>query len=244
MRVADNRCPVEAGVRQRQILVRASTPIGLDGPAVGPHQEHTLAVDSEDPHLAFREVGGAAQWNKGHGRARRQQETSQAKVASAGSGDSVASHTFVDFTTQIAEGMRRVGASAADLPLVLFLPYALATAAMSANPFDLIPKVFRYHAFCCFQQRPPRHPKGSCGSAGGGQLWDRLAATIESRRLSRVAVTATGCLGFCDAGPLMVVYPEGVWYQPRSESDIDEIVQSHFVEGRWVERLVVILERF
>jgi (2Fe-2S) ferredoxin len=115
---------------------------------------------------------------------------------------------------------------------------------MSANPFELIPKIFRYHVFCCFQQRPPGHPKGSCGGRGGGALWDRLSAAIEGRKLPRVAVAASGCLGFCTAGPLMVVYPEGVWYRPRTEDDIDEIVQSHFVEGRLVERLVVILERF
>ena len=114
---------------------------------------------------------------------------------------------------------------------------------MSANPVDLIPTIFHHHAFCCFQQRPAGHPKGSCAGSGGGRLWERLGAAIEARGLSGVAMTATGCLGFCDAGPLMVVYPEGVWYQPRSEADIDEIVQSHFVEGRWVERLVVILKR-
>jgi (2Fe-2S) ferredoxin len=41
----------------------------------------------------------------------------------------------------------------------------------------------------------------------------------------------------------MVVYPAGVWYQPRTPADIDEIVQSHFVEGRPVERLIVVPKR-
>jgi (2Fe-2S) ferredoxin len=106
-----------------------------------------------------------------------------------------------------------------------------------------LPKIFRYHAFCCFQQRPPTHPKGSCGARGGAALWERLGARIESPQLSRVAMVATGCLGFCNAGPLMVVYPEGIWYQPKTNEDIDEIVDSHFVEGRPVERLIVVLER-
>jgi (2Fe-2S) ferredoxin len=113
---------------------------------------------------------------------------------------------------------------------------------MSAEALEL-PVIFRYHAFCCFQQRPPNHPKGSCGTAGGPALWERLSSMIQGRQLSRVAMAATGCLGFCNAGPLMVVYPEGVWYQPRTTEDIDEIVQSHFVEGRPVERLIVVLER-
>lgn len=106
-----------------------------------------------------------------------------------------------------------------------------------------LPVIFRHHVFCCFQQRPPGHPKGSCGTSGGGPLWERLGAAIEGRRLQRVAMAGTGCLGFCNVGPLMVVYPEGVWYRPRTPEDIDEIVQSHFVEGRPVDRLVVILER-
>jgi (2Fe-2S) ferredoxin len=106
-----------------------------------------------------------------------------------------------------------------------------------------LPVLFRYHAFCCFQQRPPQHPKGSCAGAGGGPLWERLGSVIQAKQLSRVTMTATGCLGFCNAGPLMVVYPEGVWYQPREAADIDEIVQSHFIEGRPVARLIVVLER-
>jgi len=105
-----------------------------------------------------------------------------------------------------------------------------------------LPIIFRYHAFCCFQQRPPAHPKGSCAGSGGGPLWERLGAAIQGRQLARVTMTATGCLGFCNAGPLMVVYPEGIWYQPRTPEDIDEIVQSHFVEGRPVTRLIVVLE--
>lgn len=113
---------------------------------------------------------------------------------------------------------------------------------MSVASLEL-PVIFRYHAFCCFQQRPPGHPRGSCGASGGPPLWERLSSQIQAKQLSRVAMAATGCLGFCSAGPLMVVYPEGVWYQPRTTEDIDEIVQSHFVEGRPVERLIVILER-
>jgi len=106
-----------------------------------------------------------------------------------------------------------------------------------------LPKIFTYHAFCCSQQRPPNHPKGSCGARGAGPLWERLAALIQARQLGRVAMVPTGCLGFCNAGPLMVVYPEGIWYQPRTSEDIDEIVDSHFVQGRPVERLIVVLER-
>jgi (2Fe-2S) ferredoxin len=101
-----------------------------------------------------------------------------------------------------------------------------------------LPQVFKYHLFCCFQQRPPGHPRGSCAAAGSKPLWDRLAARIDGK--PEISLVATGCLGFCRAGPLMVVYPQGVWYAPRTPEDIDEIVSSHFLGGKLVERLVIV----
>jgi (2Fe-2S) ferredoxin len=112
---------------------------------------------------------------------------------------------------------------------------------MSLESIDL-PVVFRHHVFCCFQQRPPNHPRGSCTASGAPPLWERLSAKIQAGPLAGVAMVATGCLGFCGAGPLMVIYPEGIWYQPKTTEDIDEIVESHFVGGRPVERLVVVLK--
>ncbi|MET0388561.1 MAG: (2Fe-2S) ferredoxin domain-containing protein [Polyangiales bacterium] len=108
---------------------------------------------------------------------------------------------------------------------------------------QLLPVVYRYHVFCCFQQRPPGHPRGSCAAHGGGPLWERLSQLVQARQLLDVSMTPSGCLGFCDAGPLMVVYPQGVWYQPKTTDDIDEIVQKHFVDGELVERLAVVLRR-
>jgi (2Fe-2S) ferredoxin len=71
-------------------------------------------------------------------------------------------------------------------------------------------------------------------------LWERLGARIQSGDLAGVAMVGTGCLGFCNAGPLLVVYPQGIWYRPTTSADIDEIVDSHFVRGEPVERLIVV----
>jgi (2Fe-2S) ferredoxin len=103
-----------------------------------------------------------------------------------------------------------------------------------------LPIVFKYHVFACFQQRPAGHPRGSCMEASAKPLWDRLQTILSAKPLPDVSMTATGCLGFCRAGPLMVVYPQGIWYAPRAIEDIDEIVQSHFVEGKPVERLIIV----
>ena len=54
-----------------------------------------------------------------------------------------------------------------------------------------------------------------------------------------VRINKAGCLGRCDAGPVLVVYPEETWYGYVDNEDIEEIVQEHLVHGRVVERLKV-----
>ena len=109
-------------------------------------------------------------------------------------------------------------------------------------PLDL-PPTFRHHVFCCAQQRPPSHPRGSCAAKGAHSLWQRLDQKIQGKGLTNVGMALTGCLGFCAAGPLMVVYPEGIWYRPETPEDIDEIVESHLAGDAPVERLVMVLTR-
>ena len=56
--------------------------------------------------------------------------------------------------------------------------------------------------------------------------------------LDEVQITTCGSLGVCERGPNLVVYPEGVWYSGVRPEDVPELVESHFVQGRPVERLV------
>lgn len=66
-----------------------------------------------------------------------------------------------------------------------------------------------------------------------------LREEVEKRGLdNEIKVTASGCLGPCEEGPVMVVYPEGVWYQKVGPSDVSEIVESHMVGGVPVKRLL------
>ena len=53
----------------------------------------------------------------------------------------------------------------------------------------------------------------------------------------KVRVNKAGCLDRCAAGPVAVVYPEGVWYSYVDTQDIDEIIDSHLKNGQVVERL-------
>ena len=107
-----------------------------------------------------------------------------------------------------------------------------------------LPQLYKRHIFACATQRPPMHPRGSCGANGAQPLWERLGQQIESLGLANeVGFTVSGCLGFCSAGPLLVIYPEGVWYRPQTEADIDTIVERHLREEQLAEDLVVVLTR-
>ena len=52
-----------------------------------------------------------------------------------------------------------------------------------------------------------------------------------------MAVTGTTCLGPCESGPTVVVYPEGVWYGEVTPDDVNELIEKHMVGGEPVERL-------
>ncbi|MCP5399440.1 MAG: (2Fe-2S) ferredoxin domain-containing protein [Sphingobium sp.] len=107
-----------------------------------------------------------------------------------------------------------------------------------------LPQLYKRHVFACATQRPPMHPRGSCGHNGAGLLWERLGNRIEAEGLgATTGFTMSGCLGFCSAGPLLVIYPEGVWYAPKTEADIDQIVDRHLKSDELAEDLVIVLSR-
>ena len=72
----------------------------------------------------------------------------------------------------------------------------------------------KYHILVCANTRPPGHPKPSCGSAGSQQLLMAFNMGLMQRGIQpgEVLVTGTGCLGPCEQGPTVVVYPTGTWY--------------------------------
>ena len=96
---------------------------------------------------------------------------------------------------------------------------------------------FRYHVYLCEQQKPEGLP--CCSARGARAVVDALRKELAARGLfNEVQVTGCGSLGLCERGPNMVVYPEGVWYSGLTPEDVPEIVESHFMNGRPVARLV------
>lgn len=96
------------------------------------------------------------------------------------------------------------------------------------------------HVFVCVNDRPPTHPKGSCGARGGGDVLRAFAEELDRKMLrGRMALTATGCLGPCDQGANVLVYPEGVMYARVGRDDVAEIVEKHLVGGEPIARLLI-----
>jgi len=62
-------------------------------------------------------------------------------------------------------------------------------------------------------------------------------ASFERLGTTTTRVAKSGCLAQCGHGPMVVVYPDNVWYAGVTLDDVDEIVEEHFVHGRPVERL-------
>lgn len=97
-----------------------------------------------------------------------------------------------------------------------------------------------YHILVCTNQRPPGHPRGSCGETGAAGVLEKFAQGIESKMLfEKAIISSTSCLGPCSMGPMVIIYPEGTWYNRVKPEDVDEILEQHIMEGKKVERLVM-----
>ncbi|MGZ4787886.1 MAG: methyltransferase [Terriglobales bacterium] len=96
---------------------------------------------------------------------------------------------------------------------------------------------FRFHLFVCTQQKP--EGVTSCPASGSMAVLQRLNEQVAQRGLhGYVQLTTCGCMGLCDEGPMMVAYPEGIWYRRVQAADVAEIVESHMQHGKPVQRLL------
>lgn len=106
-----------------------------------------------------------------------------------------------------------------------------ALSANQANPnspeWSVIPP-HAYHVLIC---RGPR-----CNTAGAGEMAQVLKRQLKAKNMGddEVLVAQTGCLFPCNLGPVMLVYPEGVWYGGLTETATERIVEEHFEAGQVV----------
>jgi len=98
---------------------------------------------------------------------------------------------------------------------------------------------YQAHVFCCVNERPVGHPRGCCKGKGAEALRNYMKARAKELGLTDVRINQSGCLDRCELGPTMVIYPEGIWYSYASIAEAEEILQSHLIGGKRVERLML-----
>lgn len=98
---------------------------------------------------------------------------------------------------------------------------------------------FRRHVFVCLNERDPKDPKGCCKHRGSDAVFKVLKEGAAKAGLKDVRINRAGCLDHCAYGPTVVVYPEGVWYHVPTEEDAREVLASHIIDGKIVERLLM-----
>jgi (2Fe-2S) ferredoxin len=99
---------------------------------------------------------------------------------------------------------------------------------------------FEKHIFVCGNQRPAGHPRGCCDPAAQKELQVLFKQKLAEKGLkAKVRANHSGCLDQCEHGPTVVVYPEAIWYGGVRHDDVDEIVTSHILGGKPVERLMI-----
>lgn len=99
---------------------------------------------------------------------------------------------------------------------------------------------YKYHVFFCTNQRD--EGCDCCQNFGAQAMRDYAKARSKELKLAGkdgVRINSAGCLDRCAEGPVLVIYPEEVWYNYVDQSDIDEIIEEHLVHGRVVERLKI-----
>ncbi len=104
---------------------------------------------------------------------------------------------------------------------------------------------FSYHIFVCENVRPQGHPRGCCSDKGSKELRQLFKRKLKEKGLNAtVRANAAGCLDACEFGATVVIYPGQIWYGNVTESDVDEIINSHIINNTPVERLFIKDKRF
>ena len=99
---------------------------------------------------------------------------------------------------------------------------------------------YKYHVFFCTNQRDDGRP--CCQDCHAVEMRSYMKQRIKQAGLSgkgKIRVNTAGCLDRCDSGPVLVIYPQNIWYTYLDEEDIDEIINSLKNDSEPVERLLI-----
>jgi (2Fe-2S) ferredoxin len=119
-------------------------------------------------------------------------------------------------------------------------PRGLWPRTLFSNPRIALMSFYQHHVFFCCNQR--EGGKACCNDYDAIGVRDYAKSRIKELGLAgkgQVRINMAGCLDRCEEGPVLVVYPEEVWYTYVDREDIDEIISEHLQNGRIVERLKI-----
>ena len=99
---------------------------------------------------------------------------------------------------------------------------------------------YKYHVFFCTNLRTDG--RKCCQNGGATEVLDYAKRRVKEAKLNgpgKVRISSAGCMDRCAQGPAVAVYPEAIWYTYSSQADIEEIITTHLIEGKVVERLLI-----
>ena len=97
---------------------------------------------------------------------------------------------------------------------------------------------YEKHIFICVNERPDNSKRGSCSKCGGADIRMRFVQLINEHGLKGIIrANKSGCLDVCELGPVVVIYPDAVWYTKVKLNDVDEIFNSNILNNKPVKSL-------
>ncbi|MBK7629661.1 MAG: (2Fe-2S) ferredoxin domain-containing protein [Ignavibacteriales bacterium] len=106
-------------------------------------------------------------------------------------------------------------------------------------------KRFNRHIFVCENKRPDGHPRGCCAEKGSMVIREKFKSRLKELGLNaHIRANSAGCLDACEFGTSIVIYPEQVWYGGITLNDVEEIIQSHIINNKPVDRLKISHPRY
>lgn len=99
--------------------------------------------------------------------------------------------------------------------------------------------IYDIHIFVCTNERK-NSTRLSCGEQHGLLLIEKLKQTFAQYNIpGNIRIQRSGCLGICDFGPTIAIYPEGTFYVNVQLNDVEELVKTHFIEKKKLQRLLL-----
>lgn len=110
---------------------------------------------------------------------------------------------------------------------------------LSPKIISPVPPYYNTHVFFCTNERPSDHVRGSCKGRGSEKLRHYMKARVKELGLDDTRINSAGCLDRCELGPVVVIYPEGIWYHCQTVEEAEEIIQKHLLQGTIVDHLML-----